>query len=202
MQGEHFCLKYRTEELKSICGVPGFDLVPPFRQSRADFIFDFAAVGINVRPDYGESVHRCRIQVLHALELKLGTCAGCGNSQKSTGLSRFRSAHMSLKFFPRFTSYNQAASLTFMSRGSSLERISAEWRETVRCLSDSVERGEGALTLGDEKMRALVRAGRWRRWRSARLASASSTEVDCPENKDHVVRECLHVYVEVPEFLE
>ncbi|GBP78751.1 hypothetical protein EVAR_63436_1 [Eumeta japonica] len=72
--------------------VPGFHPVPPFRQGRTDLTFDFATVGIYVRPVY-ESVHRCRIQVLHtrtrarecarvrqfaeihgALELPVGIC--------------------------------------------------------------------------------------------------------------------------------
>ncbi|GBP46673.1 hypothetical protein EVAR_86925_1 [Eumeta japonica] len=73
MQGEHFCLEYCVEGLESICGVPRFHLVPPFRQSRTNFTFDFATVGINVRPDYCESVQRCQIQVLHTLELELGS---------------------------------------------------------------------------------------------------------------------------------
>ncbi|GBP72927.1 hypothetical protein EVAR_41143_1 [Eumeta japonica] len=61
-----------------------------------------------------------------------GTCVGQGKSPKYTGFSSSRSTKVSSKSFPRLTSYSQVASLTLMSIGSSLERISAECRDIVR----------------------------------------------------------------------
>ncbi|GBP09046.1 hypothetical protein EVAR_69484_1 [Eumeta japonica] len=80
MQREHLCLEYRAEGFEQVCGVPGFRTVPPLSQGRTDFAFNMASVGVYVRPD-----------------------DGCGNSQKSTGLSSYRSAQMfpnSFRAFP------------------------------------------------------------------------------------------------------
>ncbi|GBP49917.1 hypothetical protein EVAR_29530_1 [Eumeta japonica] len=119
-EGEHIYLEYRAKGPESICGSAGFYSIPPFRQGRtADFAFNSATIGANVRPNKWRVESRSSTLSNPSSE----TCTGCGNLQKSTRLSSSRSAHMSPKCFPRFASYSQAASLTLMSNGSSLEMI-------------------------------------------------------------------------------
>ncbi|GBP34747.1 hypothetical protein EVAR_25751_1 [Eumeta japonica] len=72
MHGKHFCLEYRVKGLELTHGVPELHPIPPLRQGHTDFSFNSAIVSANVRPKDGELVHRCRIDVLHALESEFG----------------------------------------------------------------------------------------------------------------------------------
>ncbi|GBP73991.1 hypothetical protein EVAR_76666_1 [Eumeta japonica] len=74
-------------------------------------------------------VHCLGVKVLDALVPDLGHVC---RVKQITKTSSFRSTKVSSVTFPRFTSHNQTASLTLISRENSLERISAECRDTVR----------------------------------------------------------------------
>ncbi|GBP90783.1 hypothetical protein EVAR_102465_1 [Eumeta japonica] len=97
--------------------------VPPFGQGRTDFALNTASVGVDLRPDHRETVHRLGVEVLDALVPDLGHAQG-SKSPKYTGLSSSRSTKVSLSLSALHLIQPGRLPLP-MSRGSSLERISA-----------------------------------------------------------------------------
>ncbi|GBP85736.1 hypothetical protein EVAR_62535_1 [Eumeta japonica] len=101
---------------------------------------------------------------------------------------------MSPKSFPRFILYSQAASVTLKSKGSNLEKISAECKDTVRWARHALKAPLRYTTSSIFRTSSfrIARAQAHTAYRTIssitykraklRLASSSIDEADCPKN--------------------
>ncbi|GBP96741.1 hypothetical protein EVAR_77676_1 [Eumeta japonica] len=186
---------------------------PAIRSGRTDFALNTASVGVDLRPDHRETVHRLEVEVRRSRTRSRARAQGEA-SRRNTRVSRAPGRQSVPKSFPRFTSYNQAASLTLMSRGAASKdqrgmqghcAVSPHaLRAMLRWTASSILRTPSFLSPVPKR---TMRTARLARLRSARELDVVGLLLDrrsrLPgEHEDHIIRERLNVYAEFPEFSE